>query len=215
MSDNTGFGVMVYLTLNDLKGGTATITMYNQQNGAWVPVGGNSGSRTYDGSGDDDVFGDYFYDESLYDRMDTDNPVKYNSKIVVDYTYPDGTTGSLESSVFEQCAGNFAKVQSVSITASNARLTAEFTVDLSLVDMAHVSYFAFAYYSQADGYTDYTELDTPQLVSSEAGNGVQRMVFEVQLTNMPEGVYNLAVEFTYNGGRGPEWRQVSYGQTTY
>ncbi|MBP5294513.1 MAG: hypothetical protein J6Y95_02195, partial [Lachnospiraceae bacterium] len=67
---------MVYLTLNDLKGGNATITMYRQQNGAWVPVGGNSGTRTYDGTGTEDVFGDYFYDESMYDYQGSDTPVK-------------------------------------------------------------------------------------------------------------------------------------------
>ena len=216
MSDNTGFGVMVYLTLNDLKGGNATITMYNQQNGAWVPVGGSSGTRTYDGTGDDDVFGDYFYNESLYDYQGSDSVIKQNSKIIVNYTYPDGTTGTLESQEFDQAAGNFARATSVRIADSNATLIAEVSINLSVVDMAHLTFDTYAYYSEADGYTNWTELPTPQLVSSEAaGDGTQRLVYQVQLTNLASGIYYFDLYAYYNGGRGPIWNCSASGQVNY
>lgn len=215
MSDNTGFGVMMHLTLNDLKGGNATATLYRQQNGAWVPVGGGNGSMTYDGTDTEDVFSRYLYDVSMYDYFDSDSPVKYNAKIVVDYTYPDGTTGTLESGTFLQCAGNYAKLTALNIAASNAMLTAEVSVNLSMVDMAHLTCNAFASYVSAD-FSDSYNLSDPQLVSSDAaGDGTQRMVFQLQLTNPPAGTYYFNVEFLYNSGNGPKWLQVVSGQITY
>ena len=207
---------MMNLTLNDLEGGSATATLYRQQNGAWIAVGGGNGSATYDGTGYENVFGAYLYDESMYDYMDSDTPVKRNSKIIVSYTYPDGTTGTLESQEFDQAAGRFAQVTSFYIDASNAMLTAEVSVNLAFVDMAHLTYEVSAAYSEADGYTNWTDFPTPQLVSSEAlGDGTQRMVFQVQLTNPASGLYYFNFYPSYNSGRGPVWSCVTNGQVTY
>ena len=216
MSDNTGFGVMMNLTLNDLEGGSATATLYRQQNGAWVAVGGGNGSANYDGTGYENVFGAYLYDESLYAYQGSDSVVKHNSKIIVNYTYPDGTTGTLESQEFDQAAGNFARVTSLRIADSNATLIAEVSINLSVVDMAHLTFDTYAYSSDADGYTNWTELPTPQLVSSEAAaDGTQRLVYQVQLTNLATGIYYFDLYAYYDGGRGPIWSCTASGQVNY
>ena len=171
---------------------------------------------TYDGTDTEDVFSRYLYDVSMYDSFDSNSPVKYNAKIVVDYTYPDGTTGTLESQEFDQASGRFAQVTSVNIGASNAMLTAEVSVNLAFVDMAHLTYEVSAAYSEADGYTNWTDFPTPQLVSSEAlGDGTQRMVFQVQLTNPASGLYHFTFYPYYDRGRGPVWSCLASGQVTY
>lgn len=104
--------VRYYASLNSVKGGSMTITLYRQEDGgdALIPCSeADGGAVTYDGTTDTETtvlsgslstpsgaYGDDFYPARMI-----------KLKLVYDYTYPDGTTGHEESSVFEAGIGNY------------------------------------------------------------------------------------------------------------
>ena len=115
-----------------------------------------------------------------------------------------GTTGVLESAVFEQYGGSFAHyVNSPEIwyDAENKLLKAEIVLDLSLAEPENVSLIAGGAY-----FNTWTNLGMP--TRSEvytAGDGSLRWVFSVPLEEFTPGEYWYDLGLRYYNGLGPRW----------
>ena len=201
-----GFGVWAELKLNDLLGGHAVITMYKLGPGGWEPVT-EFGTVEY-APGDEDEYGVFYF--GYYDMeldalwgVETEGR-RYKAKFVVDYTYSDGTTGTLESPVFEQYGGSFARyanVPELRYDPEQQLLIAEIIVDLSLAEPERISII-----KTSAEYDCWTSLTAPTLRSAYyAGDGSYRMVFALPLETLTPGEYWCDIGLRYYNGTGPEW----------
>ena len=206
-----GYGAVGILTLNDLEGGTARFRLMRLVGGVFRPVYGESGTVTC-GPGDavDGKYSAWLYDQDLeyYSSYDMEG-CRDQAKIVVDYTYADGTTGRLESQVFEQYGGRFAYSVNdppFSYDGENQCLVFEVAVDLSLVDMENVSVK-----STSASFNTWTSLSPPVLAESHAGDdGTYRMIFKVPLEALEPGTYSIDLHLAFSNGKGPVWKNEIY-----
>lgn len=81
-----------YVYLNDLKGGSATVSLYRKEGDSFVAC--ESGSRTYSGE-DTDTWSGTVNDAETAAASTFGTWGTY--KVVIDYTYSDGETGHYES----------------------------------------------------------------------------------------------------------------------
>ncbi len=205
-----GFGVGADLQLNDLLGGHATVTMYKLVSGSWVKIA-DFGTVEYN-AGDEDEYGVFsfnFYDPELTALWGVnDEGRRYKAKFVVEYTYPDGESGVLESEVFEQYGGGFAhyaNTPELRYDAENNVVIAEIALDLSLVESGNVSVT-----TTSAAFDCWTSLSPPTLTSTyTAGDGTYRMVFTISLGDFSftPGDYWCTIVPCYSNGMGPLWEQ--------
>lgn len=203
-----GFGVNVDIKLNDLLGGKATVTMLKAGSSGFEPYAA-FGSFSY-AAGEEDEAGTvsfFFADDTLYDLwMNDADGRRYQAKFVMEYQYPDGSKGSLESPVFEQYGGMFARyVNSPEIRydAESKVLTAEVALDLSLVEAENVTVLSTAAY-----FDTWTNLGSPSLVSSYMpGDGTCHMMFALPLETYSPGEYWYDIGLRFYNGLGPAWEQ--------
>ncbi len=201
-----GNGITGALKLNDLQGGHATITLYRKNGGSFVPASGeyskeeySSASEVYDGSY-------YFGLEDSY-LTDSGAAVRCVEKVVVEYSYPDGTTGRLESPEFNQYAGDyaaFATTPPFSYDPESKSFIAEIALDLSLVDTGGIS---VDYSHVFDEY--WNDLGAMTLSSSSTDG---RLVFTMPYEGFSPGNYSVDIMLIYYSGYGPKWGCSVYQQ---
>ena len=202
-----GYGVSCDLKLNDLLGGQAFITLQKLGSGGWETVA-DFGTLEYNASVEDDhgILNFAYYDPELDALWGVDDVGRrYKAKFVISYIYPDGTTGTMESPVFEQYGGGFAHyANSPAITydAENKQLVAELVIDLSLVEPEKVTVIA------GSATREWSNIGTPHLSRVyTAGDGTLRWVFTVPLEEFSPGQYSFDVGLRYYNGTGPRWEQ--------
>lgn len=191
------FRIGFQMDLNELKGGTATATLYSNESGSFASTGL---STTYVDTGDDT----WMYDEFDYTLNRGGAPGKTAKvKIVINYTYPDGISETLESPEMFVYAGTFVTPKSASVSgpAGSQTLTVEFKVDSGMVNISQID-LGDAYYNMVrvidDDNTEYVPLSTPDM----SWNGdVVRMVFSMTDTLMP-GQYRFDFSLYYNDWEG-------------
>lgn len=206
-----GYGVSCLVRLNGLLGGQAKITLQKLGPDGFKPIE-EFGTLTYS-AGDEDEHGTLefaFYDSELDALWGVDDEGRrYKAKFVIDYVYPDGTTGVLESPVFEQYGGGFghyANSPAIVYDAENHLLVAEVELDLSLVEPEYVSVIASSSY-----FDVWTSLPQPTLRSSGyAPDGSYRMVFALPLETLTAGEYSYDIALRFSNGVGPVWEQELY-----
>ena len=90
---NTAFA-NYYVYLNDLKGGSATVSLYRKEGGSFVPCSNPDSINSYSGEDTDTwsgtIAGAGTTTDSTFGTWET-------YKVMIDYTYPDGETGHYES----------------------------------------------------------------------------------------------------------------------
>ena len=206
-----GYGVVGVLTLNDLEGGTAVFQLLRLGPDGFEPVSGEYGMQScgpeneYEGRYSVSLFDQDLADLSYAEaqgRRDT-------AKIVVSYTYPNGTEGSLESEEFEQCGGTYALPADdppFYYDAENGCLVFEVSLDLSLVDPDAVSVIGTDASLDAETY-----LTPPSLADAYAGgDGTYRMIFTVPLESLEPGTYSIDVLLQFNSPMCSPWRNEIY-----
>jgi hypothetical protein len=202
-----GCGVECDIKLNDLLGGQAFITMQKLVSGSWETIA-DFGTLEY-AAGDEDeygVFGFGYLDPELDALWGVDDEGRrYKAKFVIYYVYPDGTTGTMESQVFEQYGGGFAHYANspaISYDAENKQLVAEIVLDLSLVEPENVTVIS------GIATHEWSSIGTPTLSRVyTAGDGTLRWVFTVPLEEFVPGQYSFEVGLRYYNGMGPRWEQ--------
>ena len=208
-----GYGAVGILTLNDLEGGTAFFRLLRKTGSSFSEVSGEHGAANCSpGDEADGKYSAWLFDQYLADISDADvEGRRYTAKIVVEYTYADGTKGSLESAVFEQYGGRFVSIANdppFYYDAENKCLMMELAVDLSLVEMENVSIKGTSARSDT-----WTHLEPPALAESyEAGDGTCRMIFKVPLETLGPGTYSMDLELTFYNGKGPRWENEVYAK---
>ena len=116
------------IQLNDLAGGSGTLTLY--VDGAATDI-----SLNYEGSS---TSGNTWSDEVRYDFADTsDTNERRTGKLVLTYTYPDGTTGTVESSEFYLYKGSY--VTNTSYSYDGRTLTLDYEIDPALADASQIT----------------------------------------------------------------------------
>lgn len=203
-----GFGVWGALKLNGVLGGQASITLQKLGEYGFEPVT-DFGTLNYT-PGDEDEHGVLnfgYVDQDLENLWGVDDTgIRYKAKFVIEYTFPDGTTGVLESPVFEQYGGGFAHYANSSelwYDAENQQVVAEVALDLSLVEPENVSIK-----TTSANFDCWTSLPAPSLSSSYyAGDGTYRMVFVIPLETLTPGEYWCDIGLRYSNGTGPLWEQ--------
>ena len=195
---NGEYRVIFQLDLYDLKGGTAKATLYSNESGSFVSTGDTA---TYDPSGGED---EWICDELHYflDRGSNAGATA-KVKIVIEYTYPDGISETLESNEMFVFSGTFVTASGSSVTdsATGPVLTMTFTIDSALVAPSEIE-LGDAYYSLFrvidDDNTEYVSLPAPTVESD--GNRV-RYIF--QLTEaLPPGKYTFEYALYYDEWEG-------------
>ena len=152
------------------------------------------------------------FDQYLEDLTANDSEGdRYKAKIVVEYTYADGTKGSLESAEFEQYGGRFvssANDPPFYYDEENKCLVMELAVNLSLVEMENISIK-----STSARFDTWTNLEPPALAESHAGDdGTYRMIFKVPLETLEPGTYSMDVQLVFYNGKGPRWENEVYAK---
>ncbi|MBQ1508798.1 MAG: hypothetical protein IIZ47_05190, partial [Erysipelotrichaceae bacterium] len=202
---DVGFGVSAKLTPNCMKGGEAVVTLYRLGADGYEPVEGEEAKYVYkaEDEEEDGTVTAFIIDESLYDHIGSDDPVRYTAKLVLEYTCPDGTTGTLESREFEQYAGNFARFvndPAFAYDTETQSLVAEIAIDLSMVDLEHLSIL------ETSCWRGWDEIGAPALTDSyDGGDGTWRMVFALPLETLQPEDYMFDVQFLYRNGDNPSW----------
>ena len=206
-----GFGAVGILTLNDLEGGTAFFRILRKSGSSFSEVSGEYGAASR-GPGDeaDGKYSAWLYDQYLEDISSAGaEGRRYKAKIVVEYTYADGTKGSLESAEFEQYGGRFvagANDPPFYYDEENKCLVMELAVNLSLVEMENISIKSTGARSGS-----WTHLEAPALAESHAGDdGTYRMIFKVPLETLEPGTYSMDVQLGFYNGKGPPWENEVY-----
>lgn len=153
--NNGHYRIGFSLTLNDLNGGTATAKVYSNESGSFVPTGA---SVTYDG---DDI--------TVWEHTDLEYQLDLGGaagktakvKVVVEYTYPDGISETLESEEASVHAGTFASVSrcSVSGTVMTVDVAIGAGVDLSDIDINDA--YCYLWHIISDTDEEYISLPTP------------------------------------------------------
>ena len=208
-----GYGALGILTLNDLEGGTAVFRLLCWGYGGFLPIYSDCAELTCVPG--DETGGKYYawlYDPYLEDLSANDSEgARDKSKIVVEYTYADGTKGSLESAEFEQYGGRFvssANDPPFCYDEENKCLVMELAVNLSLVEMENISITSTS--ARRDTWTN---LDVPTLADCyAAGDGTYRMIFKVPLETLEPGSYSMDVQLTCYNGKGPRWKNEVYAK---
>ena len=208
-----GYGALGILTLNDLEGGTAVFRLLFRGYGGFLPIYGDYAELTCVPG--DETGGKYYawmFDQYLEDLTANDSEGdRYKAKIVVEYTYADGTKGSLESAEFEQYGGRFvacANDPPFYYDEENKCLVMELAVNLSLVGMENISIK-----STSARFDTWTNLEPPALAESHAGDdGTYRMIFKVPLETLEPGTYSMDVQLVFYNGKGPRWENEVYAK---
>ena len=206
-----GFSVTGVLTLNDLEGGTAVFRLLRLGEYGYEPVAGDYAEIPCGpGDIDDGKFIAYLCDQDLYDLSSSETEGRRDkAKIIVNYTYVDGTTGFLESDVFEQCAGRYAFAANdppFHYDEENKCLVLEVSLDLSLVDYDGITIVG------TDARRDTTtHLALPTLAEHHPGeDGTYRMIFTVPLDSLEPGTYSIDVLLQFNNPKCSPWRNEIY-----
>ena len=211
--DNTGNGLVIALALKDLAGGTGSICLYREESGSFVPI--ETSRQNYppaDPSEVDETDPDNkIWNISLSDDdlggINSDEPGRrYREKVVVTCTYEDGTEETVESETFDQCAGSYASLTTpfdldtgnpYTVDTATNTVSFEFTVDPSLVDMAHLTVKPFL-------YRGFEELDFSSSPSEyDASDGTKRLVFTTP--PLEPGTYSAGLDMVYHNNPGPHW----------
>ena len=204
-----GCGVSCDIKLNSLLGGQAFITMQKLGSGGWE-TDTVFGTLEYS-AGDEDEHGilNFFYVDPELDDLWGNDYVgrRYKARFVIDYIYPDGNTGRLESAVFEQYGGGFAHYVNsppISYDAENKLLTAEIAIDLSLVEPENITVITTKAH-----YAGSLLSERPSLRSSFMGSdGMLHQIYAVPLEDfVPGGEYWYDIGLRYYNGTGPRWEQ--------
>ena len=115
------------IQLNDLDGGTGTLTLY--VDGVATDISLNyEGTSTATGTWSDEI------QYTFADTSDTND--RKTGKLVLTYTYPDGTTGTVESSEFYLYKGSY--VTNTSYSYDGRTLTLDIEVDPALADASQM-----------------------------------------------------------------------------
>ena len=195
---NGEYRIIFQLDLHDLKGGTATATLYSNESGSFVSTGETA---TYDPSDGEDM---WMCDELHYflDRGSKDG-ASAKVKIILDYTYPDGTSETLESEEMFVYSGTFVTTSGASVAdpTSEPVLTMTFTIDSTLVDSSEID-LNNAYYSFFrvidDDNTEYVSLPDPTVEQDE-----DRIRYVFRLTEaLPPGKYRFEFALYYDDWEG-------------
>ena len=201
-----GFSVVGVLTLNDLEGGTAVFHLLRLGKDGFEPVAGEHGVVSC-GPGDihEGRYSAWLFDQDLYDLSYSKTEGRRDTaKIVVDYTYADGTTGTLESENFEQCAGRYSAVSNdppFYYDGENSCLVLEVSLNLALVEYDAVSVI------NTDARLDTTtHLALPTLAEAHPGDdGTYRMIFTVPLDSLVPGTYSIEVMLNFDNPKCSPW----------
>ena len=211
MEGAPGFGVLGVLTLNDLEGGSADFYLLRQGDYGFETVYGDYGTASC-GPGDvhDGRYIVMLYDQGLYDLASGGAEGRRDTvKLVVFYTYADGTTGTLESEVFEQCGGRYAKAANDPpfwYDEENKRLVLEVSLNLALVDPEAVSVV-----STEATLDSATSLTAPTLAEAHPGDdGSYRMIFTVPLDSLEPGTYSIDIMLQFDNPKCSPWRNEIY-----
>lgn len=188
-----GFSV----TLNELKGGSATATVYSNAGGSFASTGTQA---SY--SGDDVQTWEY---NDLYYNLDRGGAAGATAKvkIVFNVTYPDGFTEQFESNELFVYSGTFVTASGATVTGSSDApvLTVRFNVNTGLVNKSSIDLNA-AYYSLFrvidDDNSDYVSLPMPTMTWD--GN-VINAVFNLT-ESLPSGKYVFEFALYYNDWEG-------------
>jgi len=195
---NGEYRVLFQLDLHELKGGTAKATLYSNESGSFASTGVTA---DYDPSGGED---EWMCDELYYflDRGSASGAAA-KVKIVIDYTYPDGISETLESEEMFVYSGTFVTSSGTSVTesATGTVLTTTLTIDSSLVDPGAIDLDS-TYYSLDrvidDDNSEYVTLPEPTVERS--GNTV-RYIFRLTEA-LPSGKYRFAFALYYDEWEG-------------
>ncbi len=198
------------IRLNDLKGGSATVTLYRQNDGGqFVPIDDEYASATYDPESEDDLWTVDLRNNNILQYDGIGN--KERLKIVMEYTYPDGKTGTLEYGPFYQYAGHYAEFTATAAPiydAENGTITADLIVYDSLADIGSITLEDLKL--RSDSYTSVpytTEI-------SDVGNGTHLIRFTITTGQLESGRYSLLLNIICTDEYGYEWRDYPYAFVT-
>ena len=185
------------LTLNDLRGGSATATIYSDEGGSFAPT---TVKATYSSENTDDwdVFDLYYF----LDRGSKSGAAAH-IKFVLDITYPDNFSERIESNEMFIYSGTFitASGTNVTNTSDGSVLTMSFTIDSDLVDPNEID-LNNAYHSLFrvidDDNSEYVALPAPTV---ERNGASVRFIYN--LTDvLPPGQYKYEIALSYDDWEG-------------
>lgn len=185
------------MILNDLRGGSATATVYSDEGGSFAPT---TVKATYSGENTDywDVFDLYYF----LDRESNPGAAAH-IKFVLDITYPDNFSERIESNEMFIYSGTFitASGTNVTNTSDGSVLTMSFTIDGSLVDLSAIDFndvYCSLYRVIDDDNSEYVALPAPTVERNGAG---VRYIYN--LTDvLPPGQYKYDIALYYDDWEG-------------
>lgn len=194
---NGEYRVAFLLDLHDLKGGTATATLYSDESGDFASTGE---TVTYVPDDQDEWMSDDLY--YFLDRGTASGAVA-NIKIVIDYTYPDGGSGRIESPEMFVYSGTFVTASGANVTntADGSILTLTFTIDSNLVDLSAID-LNNAYYSVFRVIDDDNEEYVPLPAPTVEQNGDTVSYIFVLTDVLPPGQYKYDIALYYDDWEG-------------
>ena len=185
------------LTLNDLRGGSATATVYSDEGGSFAPT---TVKATYSGENTDywNVFDLYYF------LNRGSNPgAAAHIKFVLDITYPDNFSERIESDEMFIYSGTFVTASGATVTdvSDGQVLTLTFTIDSDLVDPNEID-VNNAYYSLFrvidDENSEYVPLPAPTV---ERNGDSVRYIFHLTDILTP-GQYKFDLALYYDDWEG-------------
>ena len=209
------------VTLNDVKGGQMTATVYvDTGSGSYHPGGGeNGGIAVYDPS----VTTDEVWSDSVECAIDppAGGGIKGKASIVFDYVYPDGETGRIEAGALPVHNGTYVRTNGAygsggyvfdaftdeETGESVYTMSFEVILDHLLVspDAVEVDYPEL-YLENAFAFYQDPEIET---YSGAGGDGVVRFTFRSD-TAFPEDNYYFSSYFWYREDDNNGWNIDDY-----
>ncbi len=205
----------VMVTLNDLRGGTATATLYRQnENGRFEPLTGEGASATYDPSEETgSVWTFRLYDEYLEEYDGTG--AKDRVKVVLEYTYPDGETGSREQERFIYL-GYYAWFTTAAAPVYDPEagtVTADLIVVDALMDAEDI-WFAYKYMYNQDSDETVYGYSWPDGEIIDMGNGTHVIRFTITTGQLEAGRYYMEIGIRYLDDCYGYWNCVAWTEFT-
>ena len=192
------------VAMNDLEGGSATARVQQKVNGAYADVQVDEPSdrptASYSGSGSSWSGSVEFNGKLPADATGSKEWVR----LVIDYTYPDGTTGQFVSQETAVFFGTYILDYEARFNTTDKTLFYEFVLDGTLVDTS-VSAAPVLYYSDTAAAprtpaTVYTVID-----EGAAPDGIvlyYRFTCTPNISGISSGFYTLVPNFSYSEGGG-------------
>ena len=217
----------VNVTLNDLKDGSAKLTLLMEdESSPGTFIESDKGGEQYYSGGT----GDYWYAELRYHFPElASKPIRQAFKARLDYEYADGETGTIESAPYHFYYIGFLYPSYKGYSEGNGYIdeaAKKIYFDLYFlpeygITMANVSEVTFhsieVYY-----YPDYESTEPDKLVATssaktiyEGSDGYLHCLYEADLADTPKGIYYISGEAEYTEEPGNPCHAYLHGSVDH